>query len=238
MPELDLSLRSSEPEIMDDLSFSDSVVFQTLKELDVINKWLGGNSVTIAGLDIIRRKYLRRGDHLHIADLGCGSGTMLKMMVEWGRKNGIRIKVTGVDANPHIINYAESECDGYPEISFLAEDVFSEKFSRRKFDVVTSTLFFHHFDDSQLLDLFSQLKEQSLLALVINDLHRHWFAYHSISLLTAAFSSSYMVKNDARLSVARSFQRPELQNLLSAAGFSNVFLKWKWAFRYLAVAEK
>lgn len=223
---------------MDDLSFSDPVVFQTLKELDVINKWLGGNSVTIAGLDIIRRKYLRRGDQLHIADLGCGSGTMLKMMVDWGRKNGIRIKVTGIDANPHIVKYAESECEGFPEISFLAEDVFSEKFSRRRFDVITSTLFFHHFDDSQLLNLFAQLNEQSSLALVINDLHRHWFAYHSISFLTSVFSSSYMVKNDARLSVARSFEKTELQSLLTSAGFSDVLLKWKWAFRYLAVAEK
>lgn len=238
MLNFDFSCRSEQSEIMDDLQFSDDIVFQTLRELDFINKWLGGNTITICGLSHVKKKYLKAGDHITIADLGCGSGSMLKMMVEWGRSNGIAVKAVGIDANPSIIDFARNQCSGYSEISFLNEDVFSETFSKRKFDVITSTLFFHHFNNKELEGLFMQLKEQCRLALVINDLHRHWVAYHSISMLTEAFSKSYMVKNDAKLSVARAFRKQDLINLISESGFPSFSIRWKWAFRYLLIAEK
>jgi hypothetical protein len=45
------SQRSEQVEIMDDLSCSGKIVDQSLTELDIINKWLGGNEVTINALD-------------------------------------------------------------------------------------------------------------------------------------------------------------------------------------------
>jgi hypothetical protein len=46
------------------------------------------------------------------------------------------------------------------------------------------------------------------------------------------------VKNDAPLSVQRSFKRKDLQKLLLAAGISNFSIVWKWAFRWLATCYK
>jgi hypothetical protein len=63
-------------------------------------------------------------------------------------------------------------------------------------------------------------------------LHRHPVAYYSIKALTNLFSGSYLVKNDAPLSVLRAFRKKELQNLLLAAGIKNYSLRWKWAFRW------
>lgn len=45
-----LDIRSEDPEIMDDLDCNGPVVAQTLRELEFINKWLGGNGVTLTGL--------------------------------------------------------------------------------------------------------------------------------------------------------------------------------------------
>ena len=42
--------RSTEPEIMDDLQFAGTMMDQTLRELEIINRWLGGNAVTIDAL--------------------------------------------------------------------------------------------------------------------------------------------------------------------------------------------
>ena len=67
---------------------------------------------------------------------------------------------------------------------------------------------------------------------VINDLHRHWFAFHSIGALTSVFSKSEMVKHDSKLSVLRSFKRTELDELLKRGGFNNFSIKWMWAFRW------
>jgi hypothetical protein len=80
-----------------------------------------------------------------------------------------------------------------------------------------------------------QLKHQAQLAIIINDIHRHPLAYYSIKWLTYFFSRSYLVKNDAPLSVLRAFRRSELKNLFKAAGFLRYQLRWQWAFRWQAI---
>ena len=47
-----------------------------------------------------------------------------------------------------------------------------------------------------------------------------------------------MVKNDAKLSVARGFRRQELKEILQAAGITNYTLKWRWAFRWELIILK
>jgi hypothetical protein len=75
------------------------------------------------------------------------------------------------------------------------------------------------------------------VGLLVNDLHRHALAYHSIKLLTALFSRSAMVKFDAPLSVLRGFRKDELQTVLRTAGLENAAVRWKWAFRWQVVCR-
>jgi 2-polyprenyl-3-methyl-5-hydroxy-6-metoxy-1,4-benzoquinol methylase len=225
--------RSEEIEIMDDLQCQGPVVDQTLRELEFINLWLGGNFVT---LDAVSR--LGAGHKtLSIADLGCGGGDLLKMLAEWGRKNQLSLTLTGMDANPHIVGFARNNCRDYSEINIEVVDIFSTEFSERKYDIVTGTLFYHHFQQEALVNLFSKLKHQVRLGIVINDIHRHWLAYYSIKLLTHFFSKSAMVKFDAPLSVLRAFTREELVDVLTKAGISNFQLSWKWAFRWQVIGR-
>ena len=72
----------------------------------------------------------------------------------------------------------------------------------------------------------------------INDLHRHPLAYYSIKWLTKAFSKSYMVKNDAPLSVKRGLLKKEWEAIFYKAGIKNFQIKWQWAFRWLIVCKK
>ena len=75
-------------------------------------------------------------------------------------------------------------------------------------------------------------------AVVINDLHRHWFAYYSIKAITAVFSKTYLVKYDAPLSVARALTRSEWEEILRLADIRNYSLKWRWAWRWELIIEK
>lgn len=224
------SKRSNQMEIMDDLDCNGEVVNQTLKELEVINKWLGGNQVTIAGI-----KQLINGiavKEISIVDLGCGSGDMLKQIADWGRKNKLKLNLTGIDANPNIIDFAKSNTNSYPEINYAIQNVFSEDFTQRKADIIITTLFTHHFNNEELVGLIKNLVKQSRKGVVINDLHRHWLAYYSIKMLTSIFSKSAMVKYDAPLSVLRAFSRQELTRIMQKAGINDYKLHWKWAFRW------
>lgn len=231
-----LRQRSDEPELMDDLTLTGEELRQNLAELEVINNWLGGHKVVLDALDRLAAKYKPR--HLRIADIGCGGGDTLKSIARWARRKSIKVDLVGVDANEFMVQYARRHCSHYPEVQVQQHDVFSEEFARQKYDVIVCSLFCHHFSDAQLVRMFRQLHQQASIAVLINDLHRHWLAYYSIKYITAAFSRSRLVKNDAPLSVWRAFRRQELDKLVRQAGITKYKLRWMWAFRWQLLLYK
>jgi 2-polyprenyl-3-methyl-5-hydroxy-6-metoxy-1,4-benzoquinol methylase len=226
--------RSTGIEIMDDLDCKGEVVDQTLRELDFINQWLGGNAVTLNGLKSLF-KTIPKNQKISIADLGCGSGEMLRLIAKHASKEGRQVDLIGMDANPNITSYAQKHSTGFDNIQIESTNIFSDEFRKRKFDIVLATLFLHHFTEDELIGIFSSLKNQANLGIVINDIHRHPLGYYSIKFLTQLFSKSAMVKFDAPLSVLRAFKKEELKNILQKAGIEKYQLKWKWAFRWQLV---
>lgn len=236
--------RSSRKEIMDNLDGAGPDWQQALRELKVINKLLGGNSLTIKGIEHFLRQagpdangqYTQQ--KLHIADIGCGGGDMMMVVARWARQHKIQLRLLGVDANPNIIEYARKNTAAYPEIEYLRSDIFSESFKAREFDIVSCTLFTHHFTDEQLVWLLSSLNKQVRLGVVVNDLHRHPLAYYSIKAITRLVSRSHMVKHDAPVSVLRAFSRKDWESILQQAGIRRFSLRWRWAFRWMLLLER
>lgn len=231
--------RSGQIEIMDDLNCQGAVVDQTLRELDFINRWLGGNAITLAPVKKLIGALTKQDKQakLIIADLGCGSGELLKRiaLASWARN--LKLDLVGIDANPNITAFAQNHTAGISVIRFEALNVFEEKFSEQKFDLVLATLFMHHFTHEQLVKLLMALKKNTRQAIIINDLHRHPLAYYSIAWLTRLFSRSAMVKYDAPLSVARGFKKQEWVAILKDAGIERYRIAWCWAFRWQVVIK-
>lgn len=232
---INLDERSHDAEIMDDLTCSGDVVHQTLRELEVINRRLGGNRVTLSGVAHLLRNDLRR--NASIVDLGCGGGDMLKLISRWGRNRGLSLDLTGLDANPNIIAFASANAYSFPGIKFETINVFSNEFRMRDYDVFLATLFIHHFTDDQLVDLFRSMYARARIGIVVNDIQRHWMAYHSIRLLTWLWSKSSMVRYDAPLSVRRAFRRQDLERIMKRADIRTYRLDWRWAFRWRLIIE-
>ena len=232
----DFSNRSAEVEIMDDLNCTGDVLDQTLRELEIINKWLGGNQITIESLEQLL-KDCSNTQAITIVDLGCGGGDMLRIIDLWGKRKNFKLNLIGIDANPNIVAFAKRNLVAYPHIEFKTLNIFGEEFQSQQFDIVIGTLFYHHFSSEQLVHFFQKLKRQVSVGFIINDIHRHWLAYYSIKLLTQAFSKSAMVKYDAPLSVLRAFKKSELRQLLEATTIENFSIKWKWAFRWQVIAK-
>ena len=232
----DFSQRSSGTELMDDLGSSGAGLHQALRELDAINYVLGGNYVTLNGLSqLLDARPLPAA--LHIADLGCGSGDMLTLVRRLLVKRDIDAVLTGIDANPHVIQFAATRTPQACRIHYETLNIFSGDFKERKFDIVMGTLFFHHFNNVQLIEFFRQLKGQVSAGLIINDIHRHRVAYYAIKWLTKFLSRSPMVRHDAPVSVLRAFRRRELEDILRQAGLKNYRIKWCWAFRWQVVVR-
>ncbi len=223
----DFSRRSSEEEMMDDFALSHEIIDPIMDELEVINKLLGGYAVFF---DALRK--LNLTDGMIISDWGCGGGDSLRVIARWARKRKMNLKFVGVDATESAIEYARSKSAAYPEISYILADVMSDALKTNQFDVVISSLFTHHFEDKSWIKLIQKMNDCAASCVVINDLHRHWFAYHSIGVLTSVLSRSEMVKHDSKLSVLRSFKRKDIAGMLSSAGITNYSIRWMWAFRW------
>lgn len=226
--------RSYEKEWMDDLEVSGELLTQTLKELRIINKFLGGNKVTTNGLEKLLAT--KSKEQLTIADIGCGGGDMMRVMANWARQKKLNINFLGIDANPETVRQARENLSDLDNIVVLTQNVFDPSFLENKVDILTCTLFTHHFTDKDLIDLFKVFKEKVKIGFVINDLHRHPLAYYSIKMLTGAFSRSPMVQNDGPLSVLRAFSKQDLKRILDEASVKNYSIKWFWAFRWQIVS--
>ena len=226
--------RASGPELMDDLTLATDALRQNLDELETINTWLGGYEPVLNALQRLKSRF-PAGRPLRLADLGSGGGDTLRHVARWARKNGVAVELTGIDANAFMLEYATAKSREYPEISYRQFDIFSPEFRAQPYDVLTCSLFCHHFTDEELVPLLRQWHQQAGMAVVINDLHRHWLAYHSIRWLTRLLGGSYLVRHDAPLSVARAFRRPDWVALLARAGITKYALRWRWAFRWQVI---
>ena len=219
---------------MDDLTLATDALRQNLDELETINTWLGGYEPVLNALTRLKNRFAA-GRTMRLADLGSGGGDTLRHVARWARKNGTPVELTGVDANQFMLDYASAKSREYPEIRFRKFDIFSPEFQAQPFDILTCSLFCHHFTDEELVGLLRQWQRQAHVAVVINDLHRHWLAYHSIKWLTRLLGGSYLVRHDAPLSVARAFRRKDWVELLARAGIEQYELRWRWAFRWQVV---
>lgn len=226
--------RSERQELMDDLSLKHEALRKNLEELETINHWLGGRKLLIGALDKIYKKYKLyfNSKKIVIGDLGCGGGDLLRAMSQWAKRNGVDVELIGIDANPFMIDYAIEKSHLYPNLQYKVLNIFSPEFKKIPFDIVTINTVCHHFSNAELITLFSALKKQVGLAVIMNDLQRHRISYLAIRCLSVLFKFSYLAKHDGPLSVLRAFHKIELMALLEKASINFYQMKWRLAFRW------
>ncbi len=227
---IDFSQRSYQKELLDQNNIPFADIQQNMKELDFINTNLGGHAITIEGF----KKLAGEKKELSVCEIGCGGGDNLNAIKKWCDKKNIKIKLSGIDINKNCIDYAKKKFTGF---NFITSDYKNVRFEIDKPDIIFSSLFCHHFTDKQLITMMQWMKANARLGFFINDLHRHPLAYHFIKTVTKIFSRSYLVKNDAPLSVLRGFKKTEWKSIFNKASIKPFTIQWKWAFRHLIVVR-
>ncbi|MFN8673120.1 MAG: class I SAM-dependent methyltransferase [Candidatus Sericytochromatia bacterium] len=224
--------RSKKLEILDLDNIHSHYIFQNLKELEVINTYLGGFKISIEGLNYFindnSKKYL-------VADLGCGGGDFLKYASDYFYKKNFNIDFLGYDLKPECISYAKKICTNNNNISLIQKDFDEIFYAKNKPDIVHVSLFLHHLEENKIIN-FIQKCIDNKIKLVINDLERHPLAYHSISIITSILSKSELVKNDAKLSVAKGFIDNDWKEIFKNFNTKITILK-RFPFRYLILIE-
>lgn len=228
----DFNKRAAGLEIMDDFNLGADEIDPLLGGLEKVNQYLGGYRVVFSALkEVSIKKYF------HIGDWGCGGGDVLRAIDKKTQKQNLELQFTGIDATPAAVNFARRK-NTSPQIKYILADVLSEEISDLKFDIVLSTLFTHHFKDEAWVLLIKKMLACSRHAVIIDDLHRHWFAYYAIKIITRIVTRSRLARFDGPLSVLKGFKRKELESLLQKAGVKNYDIRWMWAFRWRIILYK
>ncbi|MFD2518604.1 methyltransferase domain-containing protein [Salinimicrobium flavum] len=230
MKNIDTRKRSTRHEIMDDFDLQGPELEKTLKDLDKVNKWLGGNKLTLEGIEQVLENYTLERP-VKIVDVGCGNGSVLMEVAQLGRRKKIPMELVGIDGNRHTIAIAQ-RLNEYPEISFQSTDVFSRNFKNEEADIFLCTLTLHHFKDDEIEDLLRIFVKNSSMGVVINDLHRSRIAYYLFEAFCAVFIKNEIARRDGLISILRGFKEDELEWFGRNLKVRAQKIKWKWAFRY------
>lgn len=227
-----LAYRSDERELMDMENIPFEEFHDCLRQLEVINH------LTLAYRPVLGwlRKLIKPGEPLCILDAGCGGGDTLRQ-IEKKFCSRYPIELIGVDLNPWAKKSANTVTEK-SRIRYETADIFSFE-PGKKIDVIIASLFTHHLPDEQIIEFLRWANEHATQGWLINDLHRHSLPYYFIKFATRIFSRNRLIRNDAAVSVARSFTRTDWNRLLQSAGLKGVAkIEWYFPFRFCVSCVK
>jgi 2-polyprenyl-3-methyl-5-hydroxy-6-metoxy-1,4-benzoquinol methylase len=216
----DLRQRATDLEELD-LGVPEAEARRSLGDLRLVNRWLGGRRALLKAV----RPYLRPGARL--LDVGCGSGDLPSWIAH---ESPGRLVVVGVDLK--LLHLREAP----PEIHRVVADVRALPFPPRSFDVVTASLFLHHFDAHEVGPILRALHGLCRRALVVNDLHRTRVPWLFARLALPLMLQSQVSVSDGLLSIRRAFTPRELRAAFREARIP-ARVERRFPYRLVAVAE-
>lgn len=223
MSAIDFARRAEDPELLDE-GVSDDEARRSLADLRFVNRWLGNRGRLLAAV----RPFLAASDRPSLLDVGCGSADVPLWIASRLERP---VEVVGVDRKALHLRAAVGPLRG------VAADVHALPFGDDRFDVVTASLFLHHFDGADVSRVLRELYRVARRALVVNDLRRARVPYAFGRAVFPLLFRSRVSVEDGLLSIRRAFTAPELARAFADAGLAATVTR-HWPYRLLAVAPK
>src|SRR5262245_51166411 len=200
-------------------------------ELQLVNDWMG-DARTLAHTFF---KELNRNSSrsFSVLDVGAGSGHLLRATANWTRKAGKRLWAVGLELNERSAQAIMEDSRGYDEIKAVRGDALRLPFANRSFDYVISSLFTHHLDDNQIVEVYREMRLLCARQIFVIDLNRHPIAYLLYTTVGKLLLHNRLLREDGALSILRSFKPEELVDLAQRAGLENVSVTRHFPFRLL-----
>ncbi|MBU5637849.1 methyltransferase domain-containing protein [Geomonas sp. Red69] len=193
----------------------------SLSDIRIVNRYLGDTRALLKHLSA----KVQGQRHLSVLDVATGSADLPVAIVEWARKKGIDIQVTGVDLNSRTIDIARRHATGYPEIKLLVADALQLPFRDQSFDLVLCSKTLHHMKEPEVVAALQEMLRVARRGFIVMDLRRSWIAYVLIYLLTRIFTRNRMTRYDGPLSVLKAFTADELRKSALQAGATSITIR-------------
>ncbi len=209
----DLRERSFVPEKMDLPDCDKKKLIKTVKQFALLN-YLFSDSRGLIKKYILSKVNADPLKEYTFLDIGAGGCDVALWLLKYCRKKNYKIKITCLDNDPAIINYAKAKCKNYPEITLLNESAFNlEKFSG--YDFIFANHFLHHLKNDDIVKIIKLVKRKTNILFLINDIRRSNPAYLGYTLFTGVFFHNSFAFYDGRLSIRKGFTQKELEELIN-----------------------
>ena len=207
--------RSTEKEMMDLPGNPKALLVEDLRNLRIINRYLGGYRGVIKGLKrLVGEGRMRR---FSLLDVGTGSADIPKVIVQWARNQGIEATVVALEPEPVTAAEAAHQTQHWPEITVIRGDGMALPFQAASFDFVLASQMLHHFTEDKIIVLLKTWSGFARKAILVSDLVRDPLAYYGIRLITRLFMRNEMTRFDGPLSVRRALTIKEWRALFREA---------------------
>lgn len=233
-----LRSRTDIPELLDEGKASDADAHTSLEDIRRLNHWLFGVRATLTPL---LRKIETLPKPLTIVDIGTGSGQMAQVVAAWAARHYQAVRVVGLDLVPmHLENARQWNTRERTErVQLVAGDALRLPFEDDGVDVVTSSLFIHHFSSPLLEEVFLECRRVARHGIVMSDLWRHWLPYYLYKgVAQPLFVRSEVTHYDSDASFRRAYtpaeMRATLQDILPGATIRLDFPSFRWVLEWWA----
>ena len=191
--------RKIDPELLDHASDDDAV--ESLRDLERINRFLGGHRV-------IRWAFrrLKRPAKFSVLDVGAASGD-----------NGRAIRSAWPDATVTSLDLAIRNL-ATADAPRVVGDAFRLPIGAGTVDYVFCSLFLHHFSDDAVVTLLEGFAQVARRGVVVTDLERHALAYRFLAATRWLFGWHPVTLHDGPVSVRAGFTAAEFRDLAARAG--------------------
>lgn len=220
-----LAVRAREEERMDDPALPADTYAAVMRDLARVNALTMARRPTLGFLK--RAMGARRS--FRLLDVGFGDGDMLRAIARWAERRGITAMLTGIDLNPSSAPAAAAHTPPGTSIDWRTGDY--ADLAGGGFDFIVSSLVAHHMTHEQLVAFLRFMDAEAAAGWLVNDLHRHRFAYAGFPLLARIMGWHEIVRHDGTLSIARSYRPREWLPILGEAGVEQARVYRAFPFR-------
>jgi 2-polyprenyl-3-methyl-5-hydroxy-6-metoxy-1,4-benzoquinol methylase len=228
---MNLRQRHRQPEEMDRPDIAAPAFTGSLHALERIN-WLSGSAgILWPAIRDLAREQGRAP--LSLLDVASGAGDIPLRLWRKARRAGIALEVHGCDRSSHAVHFATQRArSAQADVQFHQLDALKDPFAR-DYDIVTSSLFLHHLEADQAVELLRRMFAAARRLVLVNDLHRCRSGFVLAWVGARLLSRSPVAHVDAPRSVEGAFTPQEALDLARRAGWQDASVARRWPCRFL-----
>jgi len=210
--------RSLELEILDAVEQDPAELAASLSQVSQANRLFGGTRALYRHL----APHRRRGEKLLLLDVGAGNGDTALDLVAWAARREAPWRAVALDPHTATARVATARVGNRRAVSVVQGNGLQLPFPDGAVDVAVAVLVLHHLRDEETVALVAEMSRVARRLVLVNDLERHP-VNHALARLMAAtlWRRNRITRNDAPLSVLRSFTPVEMLDIGRAAGLGS-----------------